>query len=434
MVTWKDTDRCKRFSASGRNDQRHAFEVDRDRVLYSSAFHRLAGVTQIVRAGEEDVFHTRQQHSFKVSQVGRRLAQNCIKKNTKLAKKLGVHAEVVEAACLAHDLGHPPFGHIGESTLDKLVQKENEPGGFEGNAQSFRIITKLGVRFSDLPGLNLTRATLAACIKYPWLRDLNHHKKKKKWSVYSTEKKEFEFAREFFDDDEQSAEAHLMDWADDIAYSVHDIEDFHRCSAIPWTRIVRDARTRNDIVRGAVEGWYNAPEDAVELLEQSYDDLLAFLLPFVEFLALPYEGKREQRQQLRTLTSQLIDRYINAASLIDAGSGIEVKQQELREVKLLKQITRDFILSNGSLIAQQRGQAKIITFLFSEIVTEMRETKFTPPSFLPVRMSELWPLADNSTSRFAADCVASLTEREATRLYARLSGSAVGSVLDPIVR
>jgi len=171
---WSGADREKRFHDLGGSDQRGPFERDRDRLLYSSAFHRLSGVTQIVRAGEEDVFHTRQQHTFKVAQVGRRLAQRCVVDYPKAAKALGLDPEVVEAACLAHDLGHPPFGHAGEETLDKLVEKAGDPDGFEGNAQTFRVVTKLSVRYDLCPGLNLTRATLAACLKYPWLRDRSH--------------------------------------------------------------------------------------------------------------------------------------------------------------------------------------------------------------------------------------------------------------------
>ena len=123
MSDWTHADREKRrHKASGR-DQRSEFERDRDRLFYSSAFHRLAGITQIVRAGEADVFHTRQQHTIKVAQVGRRLAQKLLKEQPTEAGIRGLDPEVVEAACLAHDLGHPPFGHIGEHTLDKLVVK-----------------------------------------------------------------------------------------------------------------------------------------------------------------------------------------------------------------------------------------------------------------------------------------------------------------------
>jgi len=194
-----------------------------------------------VRAGEGGVFHTRQQHTIKVAQVGRRLAQKLSREQTSQAKFRGLDPEVVEAACMAHDLGHPPFGHVGEETLHELVKK-HDTDGFEGNAQSFRILTKLAVRYPPpIPGMDLTRATLAACLKYPWLKG-NTGKKKKKWSAYRSEKGAFDFAREFHPHEQKTLEAELMDWADDVAYSVHDLEDFHRCNALPWQRVFSDKK------------------------------------------------------------------------------------------------------------------------------------------------------------------------------------------------
>lgn len=179
--------RCYSDEKAAGQDQRQVFERDRDRILYSSAFHRLAGITQIVRAGELDIFHTRQQHTYKVAQIGRRLAQHRMRVQPDEAKLHGLDDEVVEAACLAHDLGHPPFGHAAETELDRIVRDPTIVGcesvdaaadGYEGNAQTFRILTKLAVRYSrDNPGLDLTRATLAATLKYPWLRDLSDDKK-----------------------------------------------------------------------------------------------------------------------------------------------------------------------------------------------------------------------------------------------------------------
>ncbi|MDQ0562339.1 putative deoxyguanosinetriphosphate triphosphohydrolase [Rhizobium mesoamericanum] len=180
---WTANDRSKRFYEATKTDQRNDFERDRDRILYSTAFHRLAGITQVVRAGEQEVFHNRQQHTLKVAQVGRRLAQRCIDEYPKFASV--IDAEVVEAACLAHDLGHPPFGHVGESLLDQLVSGDDQDG-FEGNAQTFRILTTLALRFPEHNGLNLTRATLAATLKYPWLRDRKDKNKTFKWSAYFT--------------------------------------------------------------------------------------------------------------------------------------------------------------------------------------------------------------------------------------------------------
>lgn len=192
-------------------DQRDPFQRDRDRILYSSAFRRLSGVTQIVRSGEEDVFHNRLSHSIKVAQVGRRLAERCLADQPDESAHWGLHAEVVEAACLAHDLGHPPFGHVGEQALNELVEANGDSEGFEGNAQSFRIVTKLSVRFENVSGIDLTRATLAALLKYPWVRDEKEEKKKKKWSVFQSEVEDFDFAKELLRGEARTLEAELMD-------------------------------------------------------------------------------------------------------------------------------------------------------------------------------------------------------------------------------
>lgn len=413
-------------------DQRSPFERDRDRLLYSSAFHRLAGITQIVRAGEADVFHTRQQHSMKVAQVGRRLGQKLLKEQPEEAAFRGLDAEVVEAACLAHDLGHPPFGHIGEHTLDKLV-KGRDDDGFEGNAQSFRILTKLAVRFPDpLLGIDLTQATLAACLKYPWYRGTSG-KEAAKWSVYKSEREDFEFARKFHPHKEKTLEAELMDWADDVAYSVHDLEDFHRCNALPWQRVFGD---EDKIISHAL-GSSHTDAKRVERLKAAYARLKEFLEgTYSALLNDPYEGSRDQREQLRRMTSQLIGKYIGAVSInTDRSSdkAVTFNQDFVDEVQILKQITRDYIIASPTLAAQQQGQKKIISELFQAFFSNCdNEQKY--PDFLPVRLRYLRPIADNSPARFVADCISSLSEPEAIALHARLSGAVTGSVLDPIVR
>lgn len=435
MAQGDDAERARRLRAVAQEDQRNPFERDRDRVLYSSAFHRLAGVTPIARAGEEDVFHTRQQHSYKVAQVGRRLAQKCVRQQPILAQRLGVNEEVVEAACLAHDLGHPPFGHAGEKVLDELLSRKGDVDGFEGNAQSFRIVTKLSVRFPQILGLDLERATLAACLKYPWFRTRGDAKRKDKWSVYRSEKNEFGFAWEMnADSEEQTAEAHLMDWADDIAYSVHDLEDFHRCGVIPWSLIIEDGEHQRRIVEKAAKAWFDRPSDAEVKLRSALDGFLGIIALYDKVSTEKYVGTREQRQELRTLTSSLIGRYVNAARLTEKGSGVEIGEEEAVEVRVLKQITRDYIIDNPALAAQQHGQRKIIRFLLREIVGAIDPRAPSIPSFIPHRLRYLWDFEGMTYPRFAADCIASLTEREAQSLYARLSGIVSGSVLDPIVR
>lgn len=420
----------RRFNVA-RPDQRLDFQRDRDRILYSSAFHRLAGITQIVRAGELDIFHTRQQHTYKVAQVGRRLAERCRDEQPAEAALHGVDPEVVEAACLAHDLGHPPFGHAAETVLDELVTANGDPYGYEGNAQTFRIITKLAVRYDQCPGLDLTRATLAATLKYPWLRDRDNLKKRGKWSAYRSEKIDFEWARELLPAEYKSAEAELMDWADDIAYSVHDLEDFHRVGVIPWFVILSEAH-RDELVAETEGAWFSAPADAQARLRDALDRIIEIFVPFPAVTGQPYDGSREQRRQLRNLTSIMIGRYVRSLTLTGDvnGRAVTIGDEAEVEVRLLKQIARHYVIGLPALHAQQFGQQRVVTDLFNIFLNENRNAL---SRFIPSRLRYLWDFEDTS-ARLAADCIAMLTENEAYQLHRRFTGVESGSVLDPIVR
>ena len=418
------------------------FERDRDRILYSSAFFRLSGVTQVVRADEADIFHNRLTHSIKVAQMGRRMAQEIVRTSPDLSDIYGVDPEVVEAACLAHDLGHPPFGHLAEKALDELVRDNGDNEGFEGNAQSFRIVTKLAVRFDTFDGLDLTRATLAAIIKYPWFRNFQSKNKAKKWGAYCSENEDFEFAREFWRQnygEVKTAEAELMDWADDIAYSVHDLEDFHRAQLIPWQLVADQTHDHcKQLIEAACKAWHRAPNDAEGRLMRAHQRIFDLIRGIDDdFLREPYEGTRKQRQFIRLITSLLVGNYIRGISLkdpksINAGDSVVSIDSDLEdELKVLKQITRYYVISNPSLAAQQEGYKRIIINLFDDIFAA---SNGQTPTFLPPKFLHIFEIPKISRARATADCISSLTEREALALHQRLRGITSGSVLDPIVR
>lgn len=437
-MPWPEGARAERRHDKHGGDQRSQFQRDRDRVLYSSAFQRLAGITQIARAGEESVFHTRQQHTLKVAQIGRRLAEYCLSEDRlKLFPGLRgeVDPDVVEAACMIHDLGHPPFGHVGEEELNGRVTPHLNDG-FEGNAQSFRIVTKLAVHKEgeDALGIDLTRATLAACLKYPWYRhkgtanrgEQGSSDTYKKWSAYETEKADFEFATEYSSPAEMTVEAELMEWADDVAYSVHDLEDFHRCSAVPWRELFGSGKKKEllDHVK--------MPHDVD--VERSFSALKSAIWDvFGEILSERYEGTRDQRWVLRNMTSNLIKLYVTNVSIVEAKKGyaLSVPSEIRGQIAILKQITRDYIISTPTLSAQQVGYREIICGLFDQFYNTPTDAI---PAFTPTRLRYLWPLREGNKARFAADCVAAMSETEAVRLHARLRGLNSGSILDPIVR
>jgi dGTPase len=250
----------RRYSNDRPPDQRDAFQRDRDRILYTSAFRRLAGKTQVASTGEGHVFHNRLTHTLEVAQIARRLAEKLQAQPDLVNVVGGLDPEVVEAAAYAHDLGTPPFGHIAEEELDQLVMNAGRDvgvaDGFGANAQSFRTVAKLAVRHVDVAGLNLTRATSNAILKYPWPRRTSGPRLRK-WGAYSTEDEEFAWARELHSasDDGRCAEAELMDWADDIAYSVHDVEDFYRAGLIPLQRLATDGGEIDRFVDGTLARW-----------------------------------------------------------------------------------------------------------------------------------------------------------------------------------
>jgi len=419
------------------DDQRNRFARDRDRVLYTSAFRRLAGVTQVAAAGEGEFFHNRLTHSLEVAQISRRLAERLLGERPDLR---GLDPDVVETAGLAHDLGHPPFGHAGEEELDACVRRAGNPDGFEGNAQTFRILTKLAARRNGLVGLNLTRASLDATLKYPWFRQASG-KRYRKFSAYTSERDEFSFARGLHTrgDDSQSIEAQIMDWADDIAYAVHDLYDFFRAHLIPLDRLAIDTEERTRFVRSAVDRWAEegrpVATDVAEI--ESLLDRLLQLFP----LRGPFDGSQAHRGYLREYTSALIGHYIQSETSVAAGTGdpsIAVTAEGRAEVEILKALTWHYVIENPALTTIQHGHRRVIRTLFRTFLRDGRGRR----ELLPVTVRESLETAlvgatqdeaMRAVARSASDAVASLTEDGALRLYQRFLGVNPGSVLTPVV-
>lgn len=463
----KRTDRF--YQAADRRDQRDPFQRDRDRVLYTSAFRRLVGVTQVVHAGEGQVFHNRLTHTFEVGQIAQRLAQFLLATQPALAAG-EVDPEVAQAAAWAHDLGHPPFGHVGEETLDRLVRATGVPDGFEGNAQSFRIVTRLAVR-STIPGLNLTRATLNAILKYPWLRSVagagRTSKRWRKFGAYQSEYEFFKFARALNAprDLDKSIEAEIMDWADDIAYAVHDFEDFYRAGLIPVDRLLdKSAHELDRFFERVFVGWKDAPSVAKRrAMMEDFSGLLRQIRQ--PALLMPYDGGLEQRAALRNVTSSLIGRYVSGQVVAeelpdDDKPRIPIDEARLpfrlgdplkgepkviilararNELALLKRLIWVYIIKNPRLASQQVGQCKVIETLFSELrASALSDAALLSPStrqqlvgYLetargPARRREV-------ASRVAADAICRMTEAEALKLFLRLAGVAPGSVMENVV-
>lgn len=427
------TDPRIRFHLEQRSDYRTAPQIDRDRLLYSSAFARLAEVTQVVSADRGYVFHNRLTHSLKVAQLARRISEKLQggQKNEAAALR-APNPDVAEAAALAHDLGHPPFGHIAERELDRLARKEGLEDGFEGNAQSFRIVSKLAVgdavsADSDqtpiIRGLNLTRATLRALLKYPWGHGENPAKKNK-WGFYETERDLFDWVQAGTSSGAfaRSCEAEIMDWSDDITYAVHDLVDFYCAGQIPIDRLAdeSDPAEREDFFSAVFARCQDLKPRAAELRE-IFKKVLGFFP-----LDRRYAGTLDQRTGVWQFSSVLISSYVNAITLVmpspEIKSTVAIKQYAQDEIRMLKELTWHYVILANDLATMQHGQTQTIRVVFETLLNAAKggSWKLFPPAYEEELRSANRDRA--LQTRIVIDYVASMTEREVVRIYALLTG------------
>lgn len=467
-------------------DHRSPAQKDRDRILYCSAFQRLGAVTQVAPSEQNHVLHNRLTHTLKVAQIGRRLAEKLLTKgpheldyeNHELANSLGgLDPDVVEAAGLAHDLGHPPFGHITEELLDEIItgkhtdiSKSKVDDGFEGNAQSFRQVTKLAMRAYGPDShngfsLDLTKATLNALLKYPRPRATTGYAKKKFGFYATSESNEFHQARKAAPSKHtKTLEAEIMDWSDDIAYAVFDIDDFFRAGLIPLDRLLDEVRAHQDrvLLEGPVMmafyenvfqrhvSFAETPANDIKpKLKKQFDafcELLNFIVlsePDVFFsLRKGYQGTDQQRVALRKLTGRLVERYIGSISLHAAAVGektlcpILVGEQHKNEVAILKELTWSYVIRNPELAGIQYGQKKIIKELFRVFADAINEGNwYLLPPYAQERCRTQYEEQKNNPAlllRLVADIISGLTEMQATAAYQRFTGQQVGTMLSKI--
>jgi dGTPase len=404
--------------------ERTPFERDRARVVHAAASRRLAAKTQVVGPQTDDFGRNRLTHSLEVAQVAR-----------DLARALGCQPDICETAALAHDLGHPPFGHNGERVLAELGA---EAGGFEGNAQTLRLLTRLEAKtFSpagESVGLNLTRATLDACTKYPWTRAEAEQPQGVhadgsprvvvKFGVYDDDVPVFAWVRDGVEGAggrRQCLEAQVMDLADDVAYSVHDVEDGIVAGRIDLTRLDRDATW------ATVREWYH-PDASDDLL----DDVLAGLREQGSWPTTGYDGSRRALASLKNLTSDLIGRFcgaVQAATFASAegpfvryAADLVVPERTLLEIGLLKGIAAHYVMQADDRVALMVRQRELLAELVAAVDAR-------GPDALDRPFADDWHAAadDAARRRVVVDQVASLTDASAVSLHARLCGTSYAS-------
>jgi len=408
----------------------------------------------VVGPEEGRVFHNRLTHSLKVGQLARRIAENvAVGMKQKGLTGRPPDPEVAEAAGFAHDLGHPPFGHVAEKVLDELVRNHGLEDGYEGNAQTFRIVCKLAVRSKDYQGLDLTRAALNAILKYPWFCNENESHPTKR-GAYRTETVDFNFCRNGQPSQRQSIEAQCMELADDIAYSVGDVEDFYRAGLVPLDQLAYSGDDKTSAeARGKTGEDTRRSREAKRFLTKTFErlnistesaqDVYARELDLVMGLVPDgaYCGSEEQRSALRHWTSTGIQEFVNSIEVGSDDYGPRATLPSDMEYRswILKQLTWHYVILNPRLSTQQVGFERVVRELFAIYLEAVQREKW---HVLPPRYREGIPANEEafaglcpcqSRPRLVADIISGMTDREALMMHRRLTGVAPGSVLDATV-
>ncbi|HYO38704.1 MAG TPA: deoxyguanosinetriphosphate triphosphohydrolase [Nocardioidaceae bacterium] len=397
--------------------ERTSFERDRARVVHSAALRRLSGKTQVVGPQTDDFVRNRLTHSLEVAQVAR-----------DLGRTLGCDPDLVETAALAHDLGHPPFGHNGERALD---QASGACGGFEGNAQTLRLLTRLEAKTLDTAGrsvgLNLTRATLDACTKYPWRREAAPSTATagdsggggRKFGVYDDDLDAFAWMRDGVTGARRCVEAQVMDLADDVAYSVHDLEDGIVAGKVDLARL-RDPGVRGE-VWSTVREWYLSHVSDVEL-----DDALGMLRAVGSWPDTSYDGSRRAQAALKDLTSDLIGTFCGQVrdataaacgdrSLVRYTADLVVPRRTWLAIAALKGVAAHYVMRAEDRVAVLELQREVVT----ELVWLLQARG--PEELMPALRADFEAAAsDAARLRVVVDQVASLTDSSALAWHARL--------------
>ncbi|UOE43907.1 dGTP triphosphohydrolase [Agromyces larvae] len=462
------TERARRAVAEPRasvevTGEHSQFRLDLERIRFSPYFSRLSAVTQVIaQPGAGPLIHNRLTHSIKVTAVARAIAVGFADASSPahaLAVEHGCDAVVVQAAASAHDLGHPPFGHLGERVLDRLARETlGLADGFEGNAQTYRILATLDVTENAPHGLNLTAAVRAATAKYPWTRFVDARSlpagplprgmrrvgggvEIAKFSAYDLDAVDLEAARRGLPPLTQSLECSVMDIADDIAYSIHDVDDFYRAGLLSQGAVAREFRGFIEDAAGlraldeAALGARSAPPGAaLEALRRKLhrsdawvasDDAFADAVDVVAddlvdgLLASPFDGSIAAERALSSFTNRWIAHL--QTSVVPAPEGVvrsglvTLDRGAWHEVEILKFVHRHFILDRADIAMYQRGLSRVLTRAVKGLTAWI--TDDVDRHRVPHRLRELVDLATEGYARLRATRPDGLPVPEASEVH-----------------
>lgn len=409
-----DRERFLEESGTGRS-ARTEFARDRARVTHSSALRRLGAKTQVLTPGAGDFARTRLTHSLEVAQVGR-----------EMAVEFGIDPDIVDTACLAHDLGHPPFGHNGEKALNEWSK---DFGGFEGNAQTLRLLTRIEQKVysaeGEAFGLNLTRASLDASVKYPWTREFaindSGADRSIKFGVYSDDVPVFEWIRIDAPDRVKCFEAQIMDFSDDVAYSVHDFEDAIVEGFLKLSEL--NSASKEDEIVAEIERW-NGSRISRYNLQAALDRLQKN-----PYWLNTWDGSPRQAGQLKNLTSSVIGSFVSrtteatfesnpGSSFARYAANVVVPSEVEAEIAIFKGLVSYYLMSTERRKTFYEWQRTLLTELADVLLASNGE-------YLDPYSTLAWAQAadDEQRHRVIVDQIAVFTDAAALKLHNALIGS-----------
>ncbi len=413
---------CERRAPWGKSeDYRSAFQIDRDRVLYTPTFRSMQSKTQVFWSGEYDFYRTRLTHSLEVAQIGKAICQWLAHSAEQLSADFYIDTDLVEATCLSHDIGHPPFGHAGEKTLNELTA---HCGGFEGNAQTLRLLTER-IFSTSRSGMNPSRAFLDGVLKYKtlWSELKKGEQAPKNHFLYDEQVQFLDWVFDGVDfpieltpgnsrDQFRSIECQIMDWADDTAYSLNDLSDSARAGFLSLRK---------------VEEWAGK-QDLTAIQNQAIERLL--------------DAIRNQKVEL--MSGRKIGQYIQSVGLKEENNFMSAVTNRYRyrlaldeavkeELEVYKKLTFEVVFLSAELNQlEYKGDymlKKLWSVFHKRYVEEQKGLNLLPPS-IAEEMQET--TEDRHKERLLCDFLASLSDAAASRLYRRLFVSDYGSIGDLI--